>query len=357
MSRVPDEYPQPMRAVMYDGYLQPLRVAEVPDPSPPSDGIVLRVEAAGLCRSDWHSWHGHDDDISAFPHVPGHEFAGTIVAVGAEVSRWRVGDRVLTPFVCACGLCLVCEAGNHQVCPHQWQPGFDGWGGFAELVALPAADVNLVSIPREVSMSTAASLGCRVATAHRAIATVGAVRAGEEVVIHGCGGVGLSAVMIARALGARVTAIDPSPAARELAARFGAAVTLDPREGDLVYEIVQATDGGPHLSLEALGRAETCRISIESLRPRGRHVQVGLLSPATTQDPVPMHRVIARELQVLGSHGMAAHDYPELLDLVTSGRIRPDLMIARTISLDDVPSAFAEIGSPTQPAGVTILVP
>ena len=347
-----------MRAVVYDGYREPLHVAELDDPVAPADGVVLRVEAAGLCRSDWHSWHGHDDDIPAFPHVPGHEFAGTVFAVGPDVTRWRVGDRVTTPFVCACGRCLVCESGNHQVCPHQWQPGFDGWGGFAEFVALPAADTNLVRLPHDMEMTTAAGLGCRVATAYRAIAQVGRAAPGEEVVVHGCGGVGLAAVMIARALGARVTAVDPSAQARALALRFGAAAAIAPSESDSTLDqIVEATSGGPHLSLEALGRAEVCRLSVMSLRPRGRHVQVGLLSPATTSDPVPMHRVIARELEVLGSHGMAAKDYSDLLALVSSGRIRPDLLVTRTIGFDDVPAAFAEFGSPDQHPGVTVLVP
>lgn len=347
-----------MRAVIYDGYREPLHVTELADPIPPNDGVVLRVEAAGLCRSDWHSWSGHDDDIPGFPHVPGHEFAGTVSAVGPDVTRWRVGDRVTTPFVCACGRCLVCESGNHQVCPHQWQPGFDGWGGFAEYVALPAADTNLVRLPHDMEMTTAAGLGCRVATAYRAIAQVGRAAPGEEVVVHGCGGVGLAAVMIARALGARVTAVDPSAHARELAMRFGAAEAIDPNGPEpTLMAIVDATNGGPHLSLEAIGRADVCRLSIESLRPRGRHVQVGLLSPATTSDPVPMHRVIARELEVLGSHGMAAHDYPDLLNLVSAGRIRPDLLVTRTIGFDDVPAAFAEFGRPDQHPGVTVLVP
>ena len=347
-----------MRAVIYDGYREPLRVTELAEPVPPDDGVVLRVEAAGLCRSDWHSWNGHDDDIPGFPQVPGHEFAGTVSAVGPDVTRWRVGDRVTTPFVCACGRCLVCESGNHQVCPHQWQPGFDGWGGFAEYVALPAADTNLVRLPHDMDMTTAAGLGCRVATAYRAIAQVGRAAPGEEVVVHGCGGVGLAAVMIARALGARVTAVEPSAHARELAMRFGAAEAIDPTEPEQAQmAIVDATNGGPHLSLEALGRADVCRLSIESLRPRGRHVQVGLLSPATTSDPVPMHRVIARELEVLGSHGMAAHDYPDLLNLVSEGRIRPDLLVTRTIGFDEVPAAFAEFGRPDQHPGVTVLVP
>lgn len=347
-----------MRAAIYDGYRQPLRVADVADPVAPADGVVLRVEAAGLCRSDWHSWNGHDEDIPGFPHIPGHEFAGTVSAVGPDVTRWRVGDRVTTPFVCACGRCLVCESGNHQVCPNQWQPGFDGWGGFAEYVALPAADTNLVRLPHDMEMTTAAGLGCRVATAYRAIAQVGRAAPGEEVVVHGCGGVGLAAIMIARALGARVTAVDPSLHARDMAMRFGAAVAIDPSGPEPALDaIVDATYGGPHLSLEAIGRADVCRLSIESLRPRGRHVQVGLLSPATTSDPVPMHRVIGRELEVLGSHGMAAHHYPDLLALASSGRIRPDLLVTRTIGLDDVPAAFAEFGSPDQHPGVTVLVP
>lgn len=344
-----------MRAVVYDSLGGPWHCTEVADPTPPPDGVVLRVEAAGLCRSDWHAWHGHDN-VSTFPHVPGHEFAGTIAEVGPEVTRWRVGDRVAVPFVCACGRCLVCESGNHQVCPHQWQPGFDGWGGFAEYVALPAADVNLVRLPQQVDADIAAALGCRVATAYRAVATIGRVRAGEEVAVHGAGGVGLAALAIARALGARVIVIDPSPAAREAALRLGAAAALEPSP-ELVDAVRDATAGGPHVSLDAIGDDLACRTSIASLRPRGRHVQVGLLPPGTAVDPVPMHTVISRELEVLGSHGLAAHDYPELLALVTSGRLRPDLLVARTIALDEVPGAFSLIGTADQPAGMTLIHP
>lgn len=267
-----------------------------------------------------------------------------------------MGDRVAVPFVCACGRCLVCESGNHQVCPHQWQPGFDGWGGFAEYVALPAADVNLVKLPQQVDADVAAALGCRVATAYRAVATIGRVRAGEEVAVHGAGGVGLAALAIARALGARVVIIDPSPAARDAALRLGAAAALEPSP-DLVDAVRDVTAGGPHVSLDAIGDDIACRTSIASLRPRGRHVQVGLLPPGTAVDPVPMHTVISRELEVLGSHGLAAHDYPELLALVTSGRLRPDLLVARTITLDEVPEAFGLIGTPDQPAGMTLIHP
>ena len=344
-----------MRAVAYDALGAPWRLSELPDPRPPRDGVVLRVASAGLCRSDWHAWHGHDN-VSTFPHVPGHEFAGTVMEVGPDVTRWRVGDRVAVPFVCACGQCLVCESGNHQVCPHQWQPGFDGWGGFAEYVALPAADVNLVRLPQDITFDVAASLGCRVATAYRAVAIIGRVAAGDQVVIHGAGGVGLAALLTARALGARVVAVDPSSRARDVALSLGAASAWAPSE-ELATVLREATDGGPHVSIDAIGDDTACRTSIESLRPRGRHVQVGLLPAGTATEPVPMHVVIARELEVLGSHGLAAHDYPELLALVADGRLRPDLLVTQSIGLDAVPSAIALMDTPQQPPGVTLIHP
>lgn len=349
-------YARPVRAVVYDEFSGPLRVTEVPDPVPPPGGVVLKVGAAGLCRSDWHAWRGLDD-VGALPHVPGHEFAGVVSAVDSGVTRWRVGDRVTVPFVCACGSCRVCESGEHQVCPHQWQPGFDGWGGFAEFVALPAADTNLVALPPTMPMTAAAGLGCRLATAYRAVAVVGRATPGDEVVIHGAGGVGLAAVSVARAMGGRVTVVDPSPQARELARSLGAAHTLDPSEGALVDRLREATDGGPSLSVEAVGSVEACRASVSSLRPRGRHVQVGLLPPSETTEPVPMHEVIARELQVLGSHGMSAAYYSDLLALIAQGRLRPDLLVTSVIGLDDVPDAMTRIGQPDQPAGITVIVP
>lgn len=344
-----------MRALVYDAIGSPWHIAEVAEPTPAPDGVVVRVEAVGLCRSDWHAWHGHDN-VSRFPHVPGHEFAGTVVDVGAGVTRWRVGDRVAVPFVCACGSCLVCEAGQHQVCPHQWQPGFDGWGGFAEYVALPQADVNLVRLPPEIPARSAAALGCRIATAYRALAIVAAVHAGDDVVVHGCGGVGLACVMVARALGARVIAVDPQADARERAMALGAGLALAP--ADATAEDVRGATGlGPTVTVDALGDAGVCRAAIESLRPRGRHVQIGLLPPPQQVEAVPMPVVISRELQVLGSHGMAAHDYPEMLELVRSGRLRPDLLVARTITFDEVPAAIALIDTADQPAGITVAVP
>jgi len=345
-----------MRAVVFERYGEPAEVREVADPEPAEHGVVVRVEATGLCRSDWHGWMGHDPDIT-LPHVPGHELAGVVEAVGARVQHWHPGDRVTVPFVCACGSCPSCAAGDQQVCERQTQPGFTHWGSFAQYVALDHADVNLVELPDELSYGTAAALGCRFATAFRAVVAQGRVAPGEWVAVHGCGGVGLSAVMIAAASGARVVAVDVSPGALDLARKFGAAQCVDAgRVEDTAEAVRELTGGGAHLSLDALGSPGTCAASVNGLRRRGRHVQVGLLPSPTGSSAVPMSRVIGLELEVLGSHGMAAHAYPPMLELVTAGVLRPDLLVTSAITLDEAPAALAAMG--TAPgAGVTVIEP
>lgn len=340
-----------MRAIVIDQYGVLPVVREVPEPEVQPGGVVLKVEATGLCRSDWHGWQGHDPDI-VLPHVPGHELAGTIAAVGSEVSGWAVGDRVTSPFICACGSCEQCLEGNHQVCPNQLQPGFNYWGSFAEYVALPFAEVNLVRLPDELDFGTAAGLGCRFATSFRAVRQVGRVRAGESVVVFGCGGVGLSAVMIASALGARVIAVDTNPAALELARSYGAAELVLSSE-NVVPELLELTGGGAQVTIDALGSAAIVQNALRTLRPRGRHVQVGLLPGGVHLD---VGRLIGQELEWLGSHGMPAHAYPEMLRLVASGNLAPAELITRTITLEEVPAALAALSDGTPP-GITIINP
>ncbi|MFF7753620.1 zinc-dependent alcohol dehydrogenase family protein [Streptomyces sp. NPDC007971] len=330
-----------MRAVVFEQFGEPAAVREVPDPEPAGHGVVVRVEATGLCRSDWHGWMGHDPDIT-LPHVPGHELAGVVEAVGARVTGWRPGDRVTVPFVCACGSCPSCAAGDQQVCERQTQPGFHHWGSFAQYVALDHADVNLVAIPDGMTYATAAALGCRFATAFRAVVQQGRVAAGE---------------WVAAASGARVVAVDVEPQALELAREFGAAQCLDAsRTPDTAQALRELTGGGAHLSLDALGSPATCAASVGCLRRRGRHVQVGLLPSPDGTTPVPLARATALELELLGSHGMAAHAYPGMLELVASGVLRPDRLVTRTIPLDAAPQALAAMG--TAPgAGVTVVEP
>lgn len=342
--------------MVYEGFRERPVVRDVPEPPCPPGGAVIRVEATGLCRSDWHGWMGHDDDISV-PHVPGHELAGVLTEVTPEVPGWRPGDRVTVPFVCACGSCEQCRAGDHQVCDRQTQPGFTHWGSFAEYVAVEHAAVNLVRLPDSVDFATAAGLGCRFATAYRAVVQQGRVAAGEWVVVHGCGGLGLSAVMIAAARGARVVAVDVAAPALELARTAGAAVTVDAgHEDDVVAAVRDATGGGAHLSLDALGSTTTFQNSVLGLRKRGRHVQAGLLLAEHARQSVAMGPVVANELELLGSHGMAAHHYPAMLAEIAAGTLRPDLLLGRELTLEEGVDALLAMsgGSPT---GVTILRP
>lgn len=326
----------------------------MPAPEAPPGGVVVRVLASGLCRSDWHAWAGHDDEI-VFPHVPGHELAGVVAEVGSGVERWRVGDRVTVPFVCGCGRCEWCRAGDAQVCPDQQQPGFTHWGSFAEQVVLYAADANLVALPDDVDFASAAALGCRFATAYRGLVGRARVRAGEWVTVVGAGGVGLSAVMIAHALGARVVAVDRNAEALALAAELGAEHTLLAGDVDVPSAAVELT-GGSHVSVDAVGSEETCAAAVLSLRRRGRHIQIGLLPPVDGHPRVPMARAIGWELDLLGSHGMAAADYPEMLALVERGALRPDLLVERTVDLDEA-ARLLPVFDRTPVAGVTVVVP
>jgi alcohol dehydrogenase len=337
-----------VRAVVYEAFGRMPTVETVADPEPSPHGAVIRVQATGLCRSDWHGWMGHDPDIRTFPHVPGHEFAGVVEAVGARVSRWRPGERVIVPFVCACGTCAQCAAGHHQICDRQTQPGFHHWGSFAELVAIDWADVNVVALPETLDVDAAAALGCRFATAFRAVLQVGRVRPGEWLAVHGCGGVGLSAVMIGAAAGARVIGLDVSDAALDRARAAGAEIAL-PAGTD----IRELTGGGAHVSLDAIGSEAAAAAAITGLRKRGRHVQVGLLPEPPR---LPMDLVIGRELALLGSHGMAAHAYPQMLDLVASGRLPAGQLVTTRIGLDDTPAALAAM-SDGSPAGMTVIRP
>jgi alcohol dehydrogenase len=345
-----------VRAIVFDRFQGPVHVREVPDPQAPDGGVVVRVHATGLCLSDWHAWSGHDADITTLPHVPGHELAGTVAQVGAGVTGWHVGDRVTVPFVSGCGTCRWCRTGQAQVCPDQTQPGFTHWGSYAELVVLHAADANLVAVPDGVSFETAASLGCRFATAYRAVAGRARARAGEWVAVVGAGGVGLSAVMIAAARGARVVAVDRSEAALEAARRAGAEQTVLADGRDVPAAVHRLTDGGAHVSVDAVGSEQTCATAIESLRRRGRHVQVGLFAPVDGGPRVPMGRVIAWELDVLGSHGMAAADYPEMLGLVASGALRPQDLLDRVVGLREAAELVPTMDS-VQRAGMVVLDP
>ncbi|MCO5156420.1 MAG: zinc-dependent alcohol dehydrogenase family protein [Aquamicrobium sp.] len=324
-----------MKAMFYDAFGQMPVIAEVPDPTPGEDGVVIEVGASGVCRSDWHGWMGHDPDIR-LPHVPGHELAGRVVAAGRNVRRFKPGDRVTVPFVSGCGRCAECRSGNQQVCPDQFQPGFTHWGSFARFVVIDFAETNLVILPDSVDDATAASLGCRFATSFRAVVDQARLRPGEWIAVHGCGGVGLSAIMIAAALGARPVAIDLSDEKLAFARACGALATVNAAAAPSVIEAVrEITGGGAHVSVDALGHPSTCFNSIANLRRRGRHVQIGLMLGEQATPRIPMAQVIGQELEIYGSHGMQAWRYDAILSMIEAGRIAPQKLIGRRIGLEE----------------------
>jgi len=340
-----------MRAVVFEVVGSPLRVANVPSPECPRDGVVIDVKATGICRSDWHAWRGHE--VVPLPHVPGHEFSGVVTETGAEVSAFSVGDRVTVPFVNGCGQCDWCRAGQAQVCPHQTQPGFTHAGSFAEQIAIGAADFNLVRLPDAVDFVTAAVLGCRFATAFHALTAQAQLKPEEWLAVFGCGGVGLSAVMIAVTLGARVVAVDLSPAALARAADLGAEATV--AGTDPVPAIRSITAGGAHISVDALGSAATAACAVRSLRARGRHVQVGLMLGEDERAALPWDLVVANEMQVLGSHGMAARDYPAMLAMIADGRLEPQRLLGEVVDLEQAGEVLMSMDRPV-PAQAGIVV-
>lgn len=332
-----------MKALVYETFQGNLELKNVQDPTPLNHSVVLKTSATGICRSDWHGWMGHDPDI-ILPHVPGHELSGTIAALGKDVKNFNIGDRVTVPFVCGCGSCEQCNSGNHQVCDRQSQPGFTHWGSFAEYVRIDQADTNLVKLPEEIDDITAASLGCRFITAFRAVVAQGKITEGQSIAIHGCGGVGLSAIIIAKAFGAKIIAIDINEDTLKLARKLGASKTIiASKSSDVIEEVLSLTNGGVNVSLDALGSRITCQNSIGSLRKRGKHIQVGLMTSDHQYPKIPMDKVLANELEIIGSHGMQAHKYPEMMALIKEGKLKPQKLVEQTIPLAQAAKALTEM--------------
>jgi alcohol dehydrogenase len=344
-----------MKVAMFEAFRAPLMIRNVADPACPADGVVVKVEACGVCRSDWHAWRGSDPDVSA-PHVPGHEFAGIVVAAGSAVNRFRPGDRVTAPFIIACGACPDCLGGDATVCNMQYVVGFSGWGAFAEAIAVPRADYNLVRLPDAMGFDVAAAMGCRLTTAFRGLADRARLAPGEWLAVHGCGGVGLSAVMIGAAMGAQVLAIDVNRQALDLAQAVGATALLDASgEQDVALAVREITGGGAHVSIDALGITATFHNSIRGLRKLGRHVQIGMPLEEHATPPVPLlETVYSRQISILGTRGIAASRFPALLGMIASGRLDPGRMIARRIPLSAAGAALAEMNG-YGAAGVTVI--
>lgn len=327
-----------MKALVLED-VEKLRVADIPDPIPDEDGVVIRVMASGVCRSDWHFWVG--DTRVPMPLVMGHEFAGVVEATGRRVTRLKRGDRVTVPFTGSEGTCDQCLSGHSHLCDSMLMPGITYPGGYAEYVSVPHADRNVVHLPDAIDFVSASALGCRFMTAFHGLVDRASVAPGEWVVVYGCGGVGLSAVNIASALGARVIAVDINPANLDLARQMGAVHVIDSRAEDPVHAVLDWTHGGAHVAVDALGIAQTCVNAIRSLRKRGRHLQIGMTTRAEAGFiAIPVDDMIKREIQFTTAFGMPAHRFSALLPLVADGTLTPGRMVTRTVALSEVAGIF-----------------
>jgi alcohol dehydrogenase len=340
-----------MRAAVLESYGEPLAVREVAEPSLTDAGVVVAVDACGVCRSDWHAWQGHGewaDDQVAEGQILGHEPAGHVVRVGDDVERFAPGDRVAVPFNLGDGTCHRCLAGHGNRCVDGTALGFseEAPGAFAERVHVPHADYNLLALPEAVDPVDVAALGCRFMTAYHALAHRVAPEPGSWVAVHGCGGVGLSALSVAAAAGHRTVAVDVREAALSLASDVGATVTVDAAAEAVVDRIRDVTGEGAHVSVDALGRAETCRNSVRCVRPGGTHIQVGLTTDAERGEiALPTDWMTRWEVSFVGSRGMPPTRYDELFGLVESGAVSPETLVTREVSLDDVSDRLAAMTS------------
>jgi D-arabinose 1-dehydrogenase-like Zn-dependent alcohol dehydrogenase len=327
-----------MKALVLEG-IQQLAVRDVPDPQPAPLGAFIRVQANGVCRSDWHGWIG--DNRRDFPVIMGHEMTGIVEDVVPGVTRFKVGDRVVVPFSGSEGTCEYCQSGQAHLCDSGHIPGRTYSGGYAEYVSVPHADRNLMILPEEISFRDGAALGCRFMTSFHGLVDRAELRAGEWVVVYGCGGVGLSAINIAASLGAMVIGVDINPANLELAKQMGADFVINSRETKATEAVMELTKGGAHVSVDALGIAETCVNAILSLRKGGRHLQIGLTTKKEAGFvSVPIDTVVVKELKIIGSLGMAPHRFASMIPMVATGRLTPGKMVSKEISLSDVSGIF-----------------
>lgn len=347
-----------MKALVLEELKKPMVVKEMPDPECTANGVIIRVEANGVCRSDWHAWMGDWDWLGIVlptPHVLGHEFSGVVEEVGKDVVNFKKGDRVIVPFTLGDGTCPYCQSGHHNICENILMPGFTSWGGFGRYTHIPNADTNLIKLPEGISFTEAAGMGCRFMTAFHGVTDQAQVRPGEWVAVHGCGGVGLSAIQIATAMGANVIAVDIGEDKLEFARKMGAVATINAGKESAPDAIKELTKGGAHVSIDALGITPTCQSSIMSLRKRGRHLQIGLTSREEQgMIPVPIDLIVQFELQMVGSLGMQPSRYPYMLEMVEKGRLNPGGLITNTISLNEVPGVLEQMSSFSN-LGVTVV--
>lgn len=334
-----------MRGAVLKEYGEPLEIEERPDPQIDDGEVLVKTEACGICRSDWHGWQGDyawmEGGAVSKGNILGHEPAGTILEVGADVENFREGDHVVVPFNIVCGKCANCRDGNAHMCENLLHYGFDDGaqpGAFATHLRIPNADFNLARIPDGIAAHEMAGLGCRFVTSYHAMADRADIEAGDDVVVHGCGGIGLSAINVATALGANVIAVDLAEEKLALAEELGAVETVNASDvADVPREVQGITDGGAQISVDALGIRETCLNSVNSLEKLGTHVQLGITtSEEEGRIDFPIDMMLHAEIDVITAKGFQPHRYDEIFGLMANDKISPEKLVTNHVALEDI---------------------
>ncbi len=339
-----------MRAAVVREFNEDLSIETVPDPECPNNGVVLDVAACGVCRSDYHGWVGGHPKVTN-GSILGHEYCGTVVEAGPQ-AKYSIGDKLIAPFILGCGDCLACQTGVSNTCESAIVPGFGAPGAYAELVAVPF-DHNLVHLPETMSPALAAGLGCRVTTAWHALTDRANVRAGEWVAIHGTGGIGLSALLLAKMLGARVVVVDIVEAKLNHAKQLGADAAVNALNGDVAAKIREITSGGAQVSIEALGIEITTNASVECLATLGRHVHVGMPAGDGMMN-INMRAIYSKQVAFYGTRGMPSWKYPSLLGMIERGDVDLTPMVDREVTLSGASAELRAMNGETPPGTAVI---
>lgn len=325
-----------MKAAVFYAANEPLRIEQLATPEPGVGEVLVKVAGCGVCHTDLHYIDHGVPTFKKPPLVLGHEISGTVAAVGPGRNGWREGDRVLLPAVYGCGQCAMCRTGRENVCAEMIMFGNHIDGGYAEYVLAPAKD--LLALPEEIPLVEGAIIADAVTTPYHAVVNRGQVRPGDNVVVIGCGGIGLNLVQIAASVGARVIAVDIVEEKLEWARRLGAWITLNPQRVErLDKEVRKLTGGGADIAFEAIGNPATQAQSFSTLRTGGRLVIVGFADKPMSLDT---GRVMFREMEIVGSLGCRAVDYPRVIELARTGKVRVKELVTARYLLDDINAAF-----------------
>lgn len=315
-----------MKALQITAPGEALEAATIPEPQPGDGEVAVEIEYAGICRSDVH-YRAGTRPVPSLPLVPGHEISGHVIATGEDVGGFSAGDRVAVHYLVSCGVCEGCRRGGEQFCATGAMIGLDRQGGYAERIVVPSG--SAVPIPAGVSTEAAAVMMCSTATSLHALRR-GRLSRGDRVAVFGAGGLGMSAIQLARALGAgQVYAIDINPAKLAVAGQLGAVpVSAD---GDAAAAL-QAASGGVDVALELVGSPQVMAAAVRSLAPRGRAVAVGITGAEFGLDPY--RDLVRTEAELAGSSDHLLGEVEEILGMAALGEIDIDGLITNRVPLE-----------------------